>query len=95
MQPSGRATGAVPAAVAGLLAACVMILTGMPATEEAYRAISWTTVVLIAGMIPLSTAMMQTGAAEKLATGLLHAVGDSGPRALIIRLFVLTAVLGR
>ena len=89
------ATGAVPAAVAGLLAACAMVLTGALSTDEAYRAISWTTVVLIAGMIPLSSAMVQTGAAETLATGLLHAVSDSGPRALIIGLFVLTAVLGQ
>lgn len=89
------ATGAVPAAVAGLLAAGAVILTGVLSSEQAYRAISWTTVVLIAGMIPLSTAMVQTGAAEKLATGLLHAVGDAGPHALLIGLFVLTAVLGQ
>ena len=39
--------------------------------EQSYRAISWTTVVLVAGMIPLSTAMSVSGAADKLADRLV------------------------
>jgi di/tricarboxylate transporter len=46
-------------------------------------------------MIPLSTAMIQTGAAEKLADRLISVVGDAGPYALLAGLFVLTAVLGQ
>ena len=46
------ATGVVPAAVAGLVAACLMVLLRVLSTEGAYRAISWTTVVLVAGMMP-------------------------------------------
>jgi di/tricarboxylate transporter len=89
------ATGAVPAAVAGLLAAGALVLLRVITLEASYRAISWTTVVLVAGMIPLSTAMQQSGAAEKLADGLAQIVGDSGPYPLVIGLFVLTAVLGQ
>ena len=55
------ATGAVPAAVAGLLAACAIVLLGVLSVEQAYRGISWTTVILIGGMISLSTAMVETG----------------------------------
>ena len=62
---------------------------------QAFRSISWTTVVLVGGMIPLSLAMQQTGAAEKLATGLTDLVGDSSSYALLAGLFVLTAVLGQ
>ena len=51
--------------------------------------------ILVAGMIPLSTAMTETGAAAKLADGLVHIVGDAGPYALLLGLFVLTAVLGQ
>jgi hypothetical protein len=49
--------------------------------EQAYRGISWTTVVLVAGMIPLSTSMTDTGAAAKLADVLVDIVGGSGPYA--------------
>ena len=57
------ATGAVPAVIAGLVAACAMVLLGVLTVEQAYRAINWTTVILVGAMIPLSTAMDQSGAA--------------------------------
>ena len=80
------ATGAVPAAVAGLLAAGALILSRVAdRSDQAYRAISWTTVVLVAGMIPLSTAMQISGAADDLAEGLVDVVGDCGPYALADR----------
>jgi di/tricarboxylate transporter len=89
------ATGAVPPAVAGLLAAGAMVLSGVLSMDQAYRGISWTTVILVGGMIPLSTAMIETGAAEKLAEGLVSAVGDAGPRMLVLGLVVLTFALGQ
>ena len=63
------ATGAIPPAAAGLLAASAMILLGVLSVEQAQRGISWTTVVLVGGMISLSTAMVASGAAEQLADG--------------------------
>jgi di/tricarboxylate transporter len=89
------ATGAVQPVVAGLLAAGAIIVLGVLDMDQAYRAISWTTVVLVAGMIPLSTAMTQTGAAAKLADLLVDVVGGHGPHMLLLGLFVLTAVLGQ
>jgi di/tricarboxylate transporter len=89
------ATGAVPAAVAGLLAAGALVVTRVVTLDQAYRAISWTTVVLVAGMIPLSTAMTSSGAAGQLADRLVDVVGDSGPYPLLIGIFILTAVLGQ
>jgi di/tricarboxylate transporter len=89
------ATGAVPPAVAGLLAAGGIVLLRVLSLDESYRAISWTTVILVAGMFPLSTAMEQTGAAAKLADGLVRVVGGSGGRALLLGLFVLTVALGQ
>ena len=87
------ATGAVPPAVAGLLAAGAVVLLHVLTPEQAYRGISWTTVVLVAGMISLSTAMTETGAAKQLADGLLSVV--DGGYALLLGLFLLTAVLGQ
>ena len=89
------ATGVVPAAVAALLAACAIILLRVLKVQQAYHAISWTTIVLIAGMIPLSTAMEKTGAADKMALTLVNIVGQSGPYALLMGLFVLTVVVGQ
>jgi di/tricarboxylate transporter len=89
------ATGIVPPAVAGLLAAGAIILSGIMTVEQSYRAISWTTVILVGAMMPLSTAMVQTGAAQLLAERLVYMVGDAGPMALLAGLFVLTAVMGQ
>ncbi len=89
------ATGAVPPAIAGLLAAAAIVVLRVLDVEQCYRAISWTTVILVAGMIPLSTAMEVTGAAGKLADGLVRIVGGHGGYALLLGLFVLTAVLGQ
>ena len=89
------ATGAVPPAVAGVLAACAVVLSGVLTTKQAYRAVSWTTVVLVGGMIPLSTAFISTGAADAIAGWLLGVVGDSSPRLALLALCVLTVVLGQ
>src|SRR5262249_51342252 len=89
------ATGIVPAAVAGLLAASAMILLGVLKVQQAYREISWTTIVLIGVMIPLSTAMVETGAADKIAGALVDTVGHAGQYALIVGLFLVTAILGQ
>ncbi len=89
------ATGIVPPAVAGLLAAGAIILSGIMSVEQSYRAISWTTVILVGAMMPLSTAMVETGAAKLLAERLVLMVGDAGPMALLAGLFILTAVMGQ
>jgi di/tricarboxylate transporter len=89
------ATGLVPPAVAGLLAAGAVILSGIMSVEQSYRAISWTTVILVGAMMPLSTAMVQTGAAKLLAEHLVALVGDAGPYALLAGLFLLTAIMGQ
>jgi di/tricarboxylate transporter len=89
------ATGIVPAAIAALGAAGAIVLFRVLSVDEVYRGISWTTVVLVGAMIPMSTAMTKTGAAERIATGLVDAIGDAGPHVLLLGLFLLTAVLGQ
>ncbi|MCG7394729.1 anion permease [Microvirga sp. ACRRW] len=89
------ATGYVPPAVAGLLAAGALILSRIMTVEQSYRAIDWTTVILVGALMPLSIAMVETGAAQFMAEGLVGLVGDAGPYALLAGLFVLTAILGQ
>jgi di/tricarboxylate transporter len=89
------ATGLVPPAVVGIVAAGALIVSGVLTVDQSFRAIHWTTVILVGAMMPLSTAMEETGAANMLAKTLVAIVGDAGPRALLAGLFVLTAVLGQ
>lgn len=89
------ATGIVPPAIAGLLAASALVLTRVLTPTQAYRSVSWTTVLLVGGMIPLSTAFIETGTAELLAGGLLELVGDASPHLALLAVCVLTVVLGQ
>jgi di/tricarboxylate transporter len=88
-------TGVVPGAIAALLAAMAVVLLGVLSMEQAFRSIAWNTIVLVGGMMALSAAMVETGAANLMASRLIDLVGDSGPYALLAGLFVLTAVLGQ
>lgn len=89
------ATGLLPPAVAGLIAAFIVIGGGVIDVEESYRAIHWTTVILIGAMMPLSTAMVQSGAADLVAGKLVALTGGGGPIVFLAGLFVLTASLGQ
>jgi di/tricarboxylate transporter len=82
------ASGAVPPSVAGVVAAGALVVLGVLSVDAAYRAVSWTTVILVAGLFPLSHALQSTGAADDLATVLLDAVGDAGPHMMLAALFV-------
>jgi len=85
--------GLVPIAVAALAGATLIVLAGCLSMEEAYRAIEWKVVFLIAGMLPLGAAIENTGAAQMGAAALIAAVGDFGPRWVVAALFTIT-VLG-
>lgn len=89
------ATGAVPASVAALLAACAMVLLRVMTVSEAHRAISWTTLILVGGMIPLSVAIESTGLADAMAGGLVGLVGTGRPHLLLLGIAVVTVVLGQ
>lgn len=89
------ALGAAPAVVAGLLAALAMVLLRVVRIEQAYRSISWTTVVLIGGLIPLSTAIQTSGAADRIADVLIGIVGDGSPYLLLLGIFLLIGLLGQ
>ena len=69
-----------------------MVLTGCLTMEEAYRQIEWKAVFLIAGMLPLGTALDQTGAARLIAENVVALVGPYGPHAVMLGLVALTFV---
>ena len=62
--------------------------------EDSYRAIHWSSIVLIAGMLPLADALEKTGGTEIIVNGLMYSLGDSSPQLMLTVIFFLTAGLG-
>ncbi len=83
-------SGIVSTVIAALIAAAAMVLGGCVSAREAYRSISWSSVVLIAAMIPMGVALETTGGARVVAEGLVNTLGDLSPVALMAGVFLLT-----
>jgi di/tricarboxylate transporter len=84
--------GMAPISVAAVIGGTIMVLTGCLNMEQAYRSIDWRAIFLIAGMLPLGTAMQESGAAVYLANQVMELLGDAGPWPVIMGLYILTAM---
>jgi len=78
------------AAAAGAL---LIVLSGCISMEEAYAAIEWNVLFLLAGMLALSVAMEKTGTSTMLAEGIIDVFGTMGPTVLVAAFFGVTMVL--
>lgn len=79
--------------MAAVIGALVCVLTGCLTEKQAYHSIEWSTIFLFAGMMPVSHALYNTGAAELLARWILEALGTPSPLAITMLLFAVTALL--
>ena len=84
--------GYAPISIAAVIGGTVMVLTGCLNMEHAYRAIEWRAIFLIAGMLPLGTAMQESGAATYLAGQVMGLLGNAGPWPVIMGLYIITAM---
>ena len=84
--------GYAPISIAAVIGGTIMVLTGCLNMEQAYRSIDWRAIFLIAGMLPLGTAMQESGAATYLANQVMTMLGDAGPWPVIMGLYILTAM---
>lgn len=84
-----------PGAIAALVCAGIIMLTGCVPISKAYKGISWTSVVMIAAMIPMGLALQKTGTAELVSNGLVNALGDIHPVALLGGVFLTTTVFSQ
>ncbi|TVQ84855.1 MAG: SLC13 family permease [Bacteroidetes bacterium] len=84
--------GIIPLAISAVIGIALMVLTGCLKMEEAYRAIEWRSVFLIAGLLPLGFAMEQTGAAALMAEQVVEIFGRFGPWGVIAGLYLLTLI---
>ncbi len=87
------AFGWLPGADAALLGALAMVGAGCVRVDSIYRLISWNALVLIAGMLPLATALAKTGTTTLIAHHLVETLGALGPTGMLAVVFLVTAVV--
>lgn len=75
--------GVVPVYLAFFGAAVLLVLLDLISLRDAYDAVDWSIIILIAAMIPVGQALAATGAAELIAHGLVTVSGDLPPAALL------------
>jgi di/tricarboxylate transporter len=90
---AAAATGVVPIVSGAIIGCCLMILSGCLTLDEAYSAISWQVIFLLAGVLTLGNALESSGAARLLAGYLVETVGALGPFALVSAFYLLTSLL--
>jgi di/tricarboxylate transporter len=84
----------VPLVAAVLIAALAAVFTGCLSMEDAYRSIHWSSIVLIAGMLPLADALNATGGTQVVVDALMNSVGAADPYVMLGIIFFMTAGLG-
>ena len=82
-----------PILVAALLGCLALVLTRCLRWEEAYGAINWQVIFLLAGILPLGIAMQKSGAAGFIADRAVGVVGDMGPVAVLAVIYLMTSIL--
>lgn len=87
------ALGWLPIAHTMMIGALALVLTGCLSMDEAYRAVDWRAVFLVAGLLPVSIAMIKTGAADALAGQLIALLAPFGAYAVAGGLLALTVAL--
>ena len=76
----------LPLSLALMTGALGIIVTGVLSADEAYRAVSWKTIFLLAALIPLGVAVERTGTAAWIASGVVGAT--AGLPALVVLLVI-------
>ena len=79
--------------LAMVMGAVGMVVFRCLSMDEAYASIDWRTVFLVAGMLPLGTAMETTGTARYIADLMLGAIGGMGPMAALAGIYLLAALI--
>ncbi len=88
-------TNLLPTMIAAMLAALALVLSGCVRLATVYTRMSWESLVLIAAMLPMATALQNTGGAALIATVLVDSLGAFGPLALLAGVFLLTSLLSQ
>ena len=77
-----------------IIAGLLMVLTGcFRNVEAAYKTINWESVVLIAAMMPMSTALEKTGVSAQISHTLVNSLGSMSPLVLLAGIYLTTSVM--
>ena len=84
----------IPSVIAVIVAALLMVLSGcFRSVADAYKAMNWESIVLIAAMMPMSLALEKTGADKAFSSALIGAFGSMGPHVLLAAIFLATSFM--
>ena len=86
------ALGVLPIVVSALGGVVAMIVTGVIDPDEAYDAVSWDIIFLLAGVIPLGLALQQTGGAAFIAGLVVSNASALPPIAVLMLCYLLTSL---
>ncbi|MEN1968887.1 SLC13 family permease [Lentibacillus sp. N15] len=84
----------IPLHIVSIMGALLIVLTRTMTEKQAYRSLDMSTIILVAAMMPMATALADTGAAQMIADSVMKTVGaESSPYVITGLLFIITAVL--
>ena len=87
------ALGVMPIVASALLGCVVLVISGVLKAENAYAAIDWRVIVLLAGVLPLGIALQKSGGADWVASHAMHLLSDRSPLLTLAIVYLLTAVM--
>lgn len=87
------ALGWLPIVAAALIGCLALVVLRLLTPDEAYEAIDWRVILLLAGIIPLGVALDKTGGASLVAEQLLAVLGPYGPLATLAAIYLMTSIL--
>lgn len=87
------ATGVMPIVLSAAIGIILLIILGILKPEEAYQAIEWKVIFMLAGVLSMGAALEKTGAAALLGQGIKDTLGNYGPLAVLSAFFIMTSLL--
>lgn len=87
------ATGVMSILEASILGVVAMIVTKSITIQQAYKSINWTVIFLLASILPLGTAMENTGLADRIGHAVASVGDDYGPGVVLAVIYIATALL--
>ncbi len=82
-----------PIVVTAVAGAITLIMIGSLNTEQAYKAIDWKVILMLAGVLSMGLALEKTGGSQLIGASIVESVGQFGPRAVMSALFALTFIM--
>jgi di/tricarboxylate transporter len=87
------ALGYLPILLSAAIGVILLVLFRLLKPEEAYKAIDWKVIFMLAGILSMGTALQKTGAAELLSNFISQSLGQFGPEVVLGFFFLITFLL--